>query len=119
MPSQPAQRVYRTWVVDSTRWDRYRPRPEDVVIATYPKCGTTWMQRIVDLLVFQTPEPRSMSSVLSRRAETLEVPRPRTGAKPVHLLVDSTGLKLCGPGEWLVEKHGTKGRRSGANSISR
>ena len=26
----------------------------------------------------------------------------------MHLLVDSTGLKLCGAGEWLVEKHGTK-----------
>jgi hypothetical protein len=25
----------------------------------------------------------------------------------VHLLVDSTGLKLFGAGEWLVEKHGT------------
>jgi hypothetical protein len=31
---------------------------------------------------------------------------------PVHLLVDSTGLKLCGPGGWLVEKHGTKRRRA-------
>jgi hypothetical protein len=30
----------------------------------------------------------------------------------VHLLVDSTGLKLCGPGEWLIEKHGTQTRRS-------
>lgn len=48
---------------------------------------------------------------LSRRAETLEVPRPRLGREPVHLLVDSTGLKLCGPGEWLVEKHGTRTRR--------
>jgi hypothetical protein len=28
----------------------------------------------------------------------------------VHLLVDSTGLKLCGAGEWLVEKHGTSRR---------
>src|SRR5436309_6695365 len=47
-------------------------------------------------------------STLSRRAETLQVfPRPRSGTEPVHLLVDSTGLKLCGPGEWLVEKHGT------------
>jgi transposase len=27
-------------------------------------------------------------------------------------LVDSTGLKLCGAGEWLLEKHGTKTRRS-------
>jgi hypothetical protein len=30
----------------------------------------------------------------------------------VHLLVDSTGLRLCGPGEWLEEKHGTKRRRA-------
>lgn len=53
-------------------------------------------------------------STLSRRAETLEVPRPKASAsaEPVHLLVDSTGLKLCGAGEWLHEKHGTKVRRS-------
>ena len=58
-------------------------------------------------------------TTLSRRAATLEVPRPRRPspdaggeAEPVHLLVDSTGLKLCGPGEWLIEKHGTKTRRS-------
>jgi Transposase DDE domain len=59
-------------------------------------------------------------TTLSRRAATLEVPRPRSGsspdaereAAPVHLLVDSTGLKLCGPGEWLIEKHGTRMRRA-------
>ena len=28
------------------------------------------------------------------------------------MLVDSTGLKLCGVGEWLIEKHGAKTRRS-------
>ena len=52
-------------------------------------------------------------STLSRRAETLEVPRPRSsaGTGPVHLLVDSTGLKLGGPGEWLMAKHGTRTRR--------
>jgi hypothetical protein len=53
-------------------------------------------------------------STRSRRAEALEVPRPRSspGSGPVHLLVDSTGLRLCGPGEWLVEKHGSRTRRS-------
>jgi len=51
-------------------------------------------------------------STLSRRAETLEVPQIRSVAGPVHLLVDSTGLKLCGAGEWLVERHGAKPRRS-------
>src|SRR5918995_7275087 len=59
-------------------------------------------------------------TTLSRRAATLEVPRPRSSTnagagrdvEPAHLLVDSTGLKLCGPGEWLIEKHGTRTRRS-------
>src|ERR671933_1173349 len=49
---------------------------------------------------------------LSRRAETLQVPRPKPGSQPVHLLVDSTGLRLCGPGAWLEEKHGSKRRRA-------
>ncbi len=53
-------------------------------------------------------------STLSRRAKTLEVPRPRSrrDGDPLHLLVDSTGLKPCGAGEWLIEKHGTKTRRT-------
>jgi len=53
-------------------------------------------------------------TTLSRRAKTLEVPCPRSrrDGEPLHLLVDSTGLKLCGAGEWLVEKHGAKTRRS-------
>ena len=53
-------------------------------------------------------------TTLCRRAATLEVPRPRprSDGEPVHLLVDSTGLKLCGAGEWLIEKHGTRTRRS-------
>ncbi len=49
---------------------------------------------------------------LSRRAETRVMVRPRPGSGPVHLLVDSAGLKLCGSGEWLLERHGTKTRRS-------
>src|SRR3954465_505601 len=51
-------------------------------------------------------------TTLSRRAETLEVPRPRSGPEPVHLVGDSTGLKLCGAGEWRVEKHGTRRRQA-------
>src|SRR4051812_44992844 len=53
-------------------------------------------------------------STLSRRAETLKLPKPRSGlgSGPAHLLVDSTGLRLCGAGEWLTEKHGTKRRRA-------
>jgi hypothetical protein len=36
----------------------------------------------------------------------------RLGTGPLHLLVDSTGLKLGGAGEWLIEKHGTSRRQS-------
>jgi Transposase DDE domain len=52
-------------------------------------------------------------STLSRRAKTLEVPPlRRLGTGPLHLLVDSTGLKLGGVGELPIEKHGTSRRRS-------
>ena len=51
-----AARQHRIWILDSRRWDHYRRRDGDIIIATYPKCGTTWMQRIVQLLVFQSVE---------------------------------------------------------------
>ena len=67
---------------------------------------------VIDLLGLALAVPDH--TTLCRRAETLEVPRPRPhrDGEPMHLLVDSTGLKLCGAGEWLVEKHGTRTRRS-------
>jgi len=52
----------RSWTTDSRRWARYSPRPGDIVIATAPKCGTTWMQQIVSLLVFLSPEPREIQN---------------------------------------------------------
>lgn len=51
-------RDYRTMIMDSGRWADFQPRADDIVIATFPKCGTTWTQRIVDLLVHQDPAPR-------------------------------------------------------------
>jgi hypothetical protein len=65
---------------------------------------------LLQLLGLDLPVPDH--STLSRRARTLAVTlRPQVGG-PLHLLVDSTGLKLSGPGEWRVEKHGTTQRRS-------
>ena len=53
-------------------------------------------------------------STLSGRSRTLEVPPlRRLGAGPLHLLVDSTGLKRGGAGEWLAGALvGTSHRRS-------
>ncbi|WP_316157375.1 IS5 family transposase [Cupriavidus sp. BIC8F] len=52
-------------------------------------------------------------STVSRRAQDLEVVLPslRTD-EPLHLVVDSTGLKVFGEGEWKVRKHGYSKRRT-------
>jgi hypothetical protein len=66
---------------------------------------------VLQLLGLDLPVPDF--STLSRHARSLELPvQTRATGGPIHLLVDSSGLKLGGPGEWLVEKHGTSRRRS-------
>ena len=60
---RPAQREYRTWSLDSRRWAGYAPRADDIVIATAPKCGTTWTQQIVASLVFQDARPRPLPTL--------------------------------------------------------
>ena len=47
---------YRWPGEDSGRWLGFRFRPGDIVISTRRKSGTTWMQMICALLIFQTPE---------------------------------------------------------------
>ncbi|HVU19774.1 MAG TPA: sulfotransferase domain-containing protein [Rhizomicrobium sp.] len=56
------KREVRSWTTDSRRWSSYEPREGDIVIATAPKCGTTWTQQIASLLVFQSPEPREIQN---------------------------------------------------------
>src|SRR5215475_10674949 len=56
-PALPQRnRIYRCHHLDSTRWEDVVPRPDDIIITTSLKAGTTWTQRIVSLLVFQTRE---------------------------------------------------------------
>jgi aryl sulfotransferase len=50
-------REVRSRIFDSARWSVYAPRADDIVIATYPKCGTTWMQRIVGMLLAGSAAP--------------------------------------------------------------
>ena len=51
-------------------------------------------------------------STLCRRQKTLKVQIPyRRAGGPLNLLVDSTGIKFLGDGEWQARKHGVQGRR--------
>lgn len=43
-------------MADSERWERFRLRDDDVIITTPSKCGTTWMQTIVGMLLRDTVE---------------------------------------------------------------
>ncbi len=49
-------REIQTAIVDSTRWNGFRFRHGDIVIDTFGKTGTTWMQQIVSQLVLGAPE---------------------------------------------------------------
>jgi hypothetical protein len=44
-------RHYQGFMADSSRWERFTMREDDVVISTPSKCGTTWMQNIVGMLL--------------------------------------------------------------------
>jgi aryl sulfotransferase len=47
---------YQSHHVDSTRWNGFPFRDGDVIVATYAKSGTTWMQQIVCQLIFDGAE---------------------------------------------------------------
>jgi hypothetical protein len=66
---------------------------------------------IVRLMGLALPIPDH--TLLSRRAQTLTVQIPRRQrAGPMHVVVDSTGLKIYGEGEWKVRWHGAGKRRT-------
>jgi aryl sulfotransferase len=45
-------RELQNWVCDSARWNDFKFRPGDIVICTWSKSGTTWVQQIVGQLLF-------------------------------------------------------------------
>jgi hypothetical protein len=51
-------------------------------------------------------------STLSKRGKTLQVKLPRKASGSLNLVLDSTGLKIYGEGEWKVRKHGYSKRRT-------
>ena len=58
MSDKPQQtRHYQNALMNSAKWSHFKPRPDDIIITTSYKAGTTWMQGICAALVFQQPQP--------------------------------------------------------------
>lgn len=71
------------------------------------------MISLLDLMGLDLPVPDH--TTLSRRAQAWEPsarPQRHREDGPLHVLVDSTGLKVYGAGQWLEDKHGARSRRS-------
>jgi len=65
---------YRSPDEDSGRWLDFAFRPGDIVISTRSKSGTTWMQMICALLIFQDPELPAPLSELTPWVDWLVLP---------------------------------------------
>lgn len=62
-PHPTRTRVYLHPLIDSRRWELYVPRDDDIIITTSMKAGTTWMQRIVSVLVSGSTEPVDLDAM--------------------------------------------------------
>jgi aryl sulfotransferase len=49
-------RELHTHHLNSTAWNTFKFRDDDIIIATYAKSGTTWMQQIISQLIFNGAE---------------------------------------------------------------
>jgi IS5 family transposase len=67
-------------------------------------------QSLSQLLGLELPIPDY--STLNRRAKRLNVKLPTNAKGPIHAVLDSTGLKVYGEGEWKVRQHGYSKRRT-------
>jgi hypothetical protein len=69
------------------------------------------LSSVVELLRVEVTVP--CYTTLSRRRRTLDINLPhRAKTTPLHLVVDSTGVKIYGEGEWQVRRHGWTRRRT-------
>ncbi len=112
------------WAAPQRKTRGGQPLYSDLVIETTLMLGMVFglrlrqsegfLNSVLDLMALDLAVPNH--TTLSRRAKTW---KPSAGSNdrqpvadgPVHFLIDSTGLKTFGAGQWLEEEHGAKSRR--------
>ena len=61
----PPRRTYSGSITDPARWATWIPREGDILVCTPPKCGTTWTQTILSMLVHGGPDLPEKLPILS------------------------------------------------------
>lgn len=69
-----------------------------------------FLRSLFELLHLGLPVPDH--STLSRRSQTVPIRLPKRAQGALHLVMDSSGLKVYGEGEWKVRQHGWSKRRT-------
>jgi len=91
-------REFQNHHFDSTIWNDFRFRDDDIIIATYAKSGTTWVQQIIAQLLFNGEEGlevAEMSPWMDLRVPPKEIKLPEVEAQThrrfvkTHLPVDA------------------------------
>jgi hypothetical protein len=85
-PWPQKQRELHNHHFDSTIWNDFKFRDDDIVIATYGKSGTTWVQQIVAQLLFNGAEDVAVAELspwLDLRVPPKEVKLERSRRKPI------------------------------------
>jgi len=113
--------VAAAWTAERRKTPGGQPVYSDLAVSTCLTLGMVYklplrqteglmrgLVRLMDLTV-RVPD----FSTLSRRSSELKLPAKPTSSKqePIDLVVDSTGLKIFGAGEWQQNKHKTKAKR--------
>ena len=120
--ARPILKEYRAVVSDNLRWTNFVGRPGDIFVCTPPKCGTTWMQTIVERAAFpdgDAPGPVThIAPWIDARFEPIDEVLARLDAQTYRRSIKTHTRPTASPGSptrrtsWSDETAATRSCRS-------